>query len=695
MYNSRRSVLLLMAAGMVGMQAGEKGSAAESRFAETQSRSQYVHVIDLYDSKEHRIDPTDPNAPPYSPRFTCGRCHDYVAIAKGHHFNGLLPDAPAGRPGEPWIWVDTDTGTQLPLSYRRWPGTYHPDDLGITPWQFVLHFGRHLPGGGPGEYPLIAAAAAEAEEAADAGESEETAKPESEANEEGSDETGRWRLSGELNVDCMVCHSNRFSYNSELWWEQVQAENFAWAPTVAIGLGVVEGKVAPLPDDFDPAAVDETSREKLPQTKYDPNQITPDQKVFFDIVRRPHNNACYYCHTTREVGEGASPSWNHDQDVHLRAGMTCADCHRNGIEHHTVRGFEGETHPTGEDVTTLSCRGCHMDGEGEEHTLGGRLGAPKPEHRGLPPLHLDKLSCTACHSGPAPAETAQQIQTALAHGLGLPSHDYSAANAPQMVSPVFLQEEGTLYPHRAFWPAFWGKMEGDLVSPLNPETVHDALRRTLRVRRGSTFTETIANVRLSTDDKKSVLGDERVSVPEEEWTDEEKQSMEKLIAQKVAENFQEKVKASLETLKELVEGTEAMPVYVANGLLFRLNGQGEVESVEHEAAKPHVWKLAHDVRPARWSLGAKGCYDCHSDGAPLFESKVAAMGPAPLEEPVTHVMYELAGYDKTKLDTWNQSFQGRTAFKYFGFAAMAVVGLVLLTYLMLGISGLISLGRRR
>ncbi len=125
-------------------------NAEESRFAMTHSRSPYVHWIDLYDANDSRIDPTDPKAAPYSPVYTCGRCHDYASIAHGYHFNAMEKLNDVGRPGEPWIWTDTRTGTQIPLSYRGWPGTYDPRALGISAWDFVLKFGRQLPGGGPG-----------------------------------------------------------------------------------------------------------------------------------------------------------------------------------------------------------------------------------------------------------------------------------------------------------------------------------------------------------------------------------------------------------------------------------------------------------------------------------------------------------------------------------------------------------------
>ena len=117
-----------------------------------------------------------------------------------------------------------------------------------------------------------------------------------------------------------------------------------------------------------------------------------------------------------------------------------------------------------------------------------------------------------------------------------------------------------------------------------------------------------------------------------------------------------------------------MPVYVSAGQAFRLNQAGQVEQFSHEAAAPYAWKLAHDVRPARWSSGVKGCYECHAAGTPLLEGRVTALGPAPEEKPLTQDMYHFTGYDKLKMDAWNASFRGRTAFKYFGFAATGVVG---------------------
>lgn len=666
---------------------GAVARAADSRFATTHSRSQYVHWIDLYDAEGKRINMADENPPPYSPVHTCGRCHDYDAIAHGYHFDAGDPKANAGRSGEPWIWTDTRTGTQIPLSYRPWPGAYNPSKLGITSWDFVLQFGRQLPGGGPGEMILNAPAEAEGKGGA-------TADVVAVADAATADLPGRWRLAGLLNVDCMFCHSHDTAYSPEIWWEQIQKQNFAWAPSAALGMVDIDGAVASLPDDFDPAKA-EPGRAGLPKTSYRPLRVNAEKKVFFDIVRKPSDNACYYCHTTRVAGDGAQPQWTHDQDVHIRAGFRCADCHRNGIDHQTVRGYPDEEHASGLSVVTLSCRGCHMgEASSAGDVLGGRMGAPKPQHRGLPPLHLDLMECTACHSGPRPLPEAARLETSMAHGLGLPTHASSSTIPPSIAGPVLMRDNDVIYPYRAMWPAFWGMHAGNKIVPLNPEQVYSTLRRILRVRRSTTFTETMADVKLTSEDKTAILGEMRAEVPETEWTDQERAEVAKVKTDRASAMFREKLVASLTELKKVLPKEGATPVYVSGGRVYKLGDKDPIETFDHPAAAPYAWKMAHDVRPARWSTGVKGCYECHAAGAPIFEGTVTALGPAPDKEPVLHRMYELEGLDKQKLDTWNLSFKGRPAFKWFGFISAGIVSLIVLAFLLTLINGLFGLVRR-
>jgi len=133
-------IALVVVCGMLNRPA----RAADS-WARSDSDARYLHHINLYDANNRKI--TAESNQPYSPRRTCGRCHDYETIAHGWHFNASLPDTIDGRPGEPWIWTEPKTGTQLPLSYRNWEQTYDPNAVGLTSWQIASHFGTRIPGG--------------------------------------------------------------------------------------------------------------------------------------------------------------------------------------------------------------------------------------------------------------------------------------------------------------------------------------------------------------------------------------------------------------------------------------------------------------------------------------------------------------------------------------------------------------------
>ncbi|MHC4529504.1 MAG: hypothetical protein ACYS29_16640, partial [Planctomycetota bacterium] len=115
------------------------------------SRAGSVHLIGLLDESGAPITADDDQPQPFSTRHTCGMCHTYEQISKGWHFNAFDANVAPGRAGEPWIYVDAATATQIPLSYRSWPGTFRPGQIGVTPWQFTKRFARQMPGGGVGE----------------------------------------------------------------------------------------------------------------------------------------------------------------------------------------------------------------------------------------------------------------------------------------------------------------------------------------------------------------------------------------------------------------------------------------------------------------------------------------------------------------------------------------------------------------
>ena len=401
----------------------------------THSRSLYTHRITLYDEDGIAICPEDILVSPFSTRMTCGKCHAYAQIGSGWHFNASDPNIDPGKPGEPWILTDRATGTQIPLSERSWPGTYRPESLGLTPWKFVQLFGHHTPGGGMGE-------------------------PSSDTSQ--GDPEARWSISGNLEIECMMCHSVDATHDQAEWAEQIKRQNFKWASVATLGLGVVRGSADKVPDDYDPFLPPDPDfpERSGPVIQYNEEKFDADDRAFFNTTTKVPAERCFFCHTNRDVGPGAQEDWAEDLDVHLLSGLTCTDCHRHGLDHAISRGYDEEWKEKGSaSVATLSCRGCHLGVESVTGGLdmpGGRLGAPRPVHKGIPTVHFDRLTCTVCHSGPFPQSRSVRVQTSRAHGLGLAEKDREDDVPPLITEPVFVREEdGRFAPHRMMWPAFW------------------------------------------------------------------------------------------------------------------------------------------------------------------------------------------------------------------------------------------------
>ncbi len=404
------------------------------------SRTTPVHRIPIYDEESQQIIPQDPHALPFSSRFSCGECHDYRTVMKGWHFNASRGEVDAGRPGEPWIWIDEETGTQIPLSYRGWKGTWHPSEIGLTPWKFNQLFGRHLPGGDP-ERPT---------------------------GEEPVDHHSRWDVSGQAEINCMGCHGASPKQDPSEWAKQMERENFRWAATAAASLGDVGGMASRLPETWvvhDGPNPDDTEWAVTPNIHYDLNRFDNRNRAFFDIQHKPPDNNCLYCHSTHKVG---LDRWQRIEDVHAAAGIKCVDCHRNGLDHGMIRGYRTEAAERDSPAhQEFSCWGCHMG------PYAGRLGAPRAEHRGLPPIHLEKMTCTACHSGLKPGpESMQKVRLSRIHRTGIHGKARWFTDLPDILEPVLAPgADGRIAPHRAVWPAYWARVDGDKLTPIPPADV--------------------------------------------------------------------------------------------------------------------------------------------------------------------------------------------------------------------------------
>ena len=585
------------------------------------SRARPVHRIPLRDAEGEVIRPTDRPLLPFSARHTCGAdCHNVATVSRGWHFTTAVAGSSEGRRGEPWILVDVDTATQLPLSYHEWAGAFRPGQIDITPWRFARLFGGRTPGGIGGERepsPVLRV---------------------------------RWAVSGELEPNCLACHDASPAYDHAEYARQVELENLRWAVAGASGLALVTGAAREMPNTFDflLPVVEDALLPRMPSVAYAPERFLPGAKVIFDIVREVPARRCYFCHSSADIEHTGQGRWNADEDIHLAQGMTCVDCHRNGLDHAMTRGYEteGAQHAVPEPsagsqpTAAVSCRGCHLAGEAERVFARGRVGAPYPRHAGLPPIHLQKLSCTTCHSGPVPGATTRRVKTSQAHRLGGLNVNRSPDALPHLYYPVFArQEDGTTTPNRLLWPAFWGRMSNGTIRPLAPERVKNVMSK--------------AGVKL----KRS---------PDGTWP-----------------SFDSVTLAGILALLQGESQAEGTPVYVAGGKLYRLDKAGNITSEDHPLAQPYLWPIAHDVRPASLALGAKGCQDCHSTGAPIFFGQVAVDSPltSARSESWTMVRFQ-KNLDTAYVADFARSFRYRPWLKGTVTGAVASLLVLMLAYVM-------------
>jgi hypothetical protein len=409
-----------------------------------------VHLLQLRDENDAPIIPTETSPLPFSARFTCGPCHDYDTVRKGLHFD-TAGEGWSGRPGEPWFRVDERTGTVLPISYRGWPGSYKPAELGLTAWDMALLFGRHMPGGGPAE-----------------------PAPE----EQYPDPHARWNVSGKAEVNCLACHNRSPRQDHSEWAKQVARENLRWAATAAAGIGEVGGMASRLPntwDVYDGPNPDDKEWAVAPFVRYEPTQFDSKHRFLFDLDHQPADSRCLACHSATPAGAtraGLEP------DVHRSAGIKCADCHRNGLSHDMVRGYPGEGKKRdGLDPESFTCRGCHLgeSADGERKVLPGRAGAPYPRHPGIPLVHFKRLNCTVCHSGPALKDGFTRLRTSRANRLGIYGVARWATDYPAVFAPVYAEDgAGKIAPNRLVWPSFWARLSNEKVVPVRPEEVEAA-----------------------------------------------------------------------------------------------------------------------------------------------------------------------------------------------------------------------------
>ena len=599
------------------------------------SRTPAVHKIPLYtevltaDKREKITAESDP-ALPFSMRGTCSECHilehNYDVIRKGWHFNAADANVPAGRPGQPWIYVDAAAGTQIPLSYRAWPGTFRPDQVGMSPFGFSGHFGRHMPGGGPGEVDVD--------------------------NQKYQAEIPRQMVAGKQEINCLSCHDKDPAHDQAEYAAQIERQNLRWAAAASSGVASVTGSASKMDDSFDFTMPDTVTNAELipqvPKVTYRPNTFDQKDNVFFNVTSDISAERCYFCHSDINVTKHGTQQWQADQDVHMTSGMTCVDCHREGLEHNTIRGYEGEKNDNVLAART-TCQGCHL-GDEKGRPEGGRLGAPAPKHLGIPAVHFERLSCTACHSGPWPAEETYRCKTSQAHALGTHNVNKAADVLPHIIYPVFAKQGEQapadpnrlalpvpkIRPHKLIWPAYWATLSGEKeVQPIPLATVAQVVGAALK------------GVKLPRTGDWAELKEEQIA----------------------------------QVLKTVSESVKQKAVYITGGTLYQLGEGNKLDARKgHPAAAAYLWPIAHNVRPAAQSLGVGKCTVCHSTKSPFFFGNVAVDSPVASVAGAVVPQYEFQKAPHGRTWAFAMSFIFRPWFKVVAIGSCAVIAVVLLLY---------------
>ncbi len=582
------------------------------------SRTPQIHLIPLLaeplpGKEPDQIYPDDDPLLPFSTRQTCGACHSYQTISTGWHFNAVDANVSPGRNGQPWILADASIATQIPLSYRPWPGTFGPEQVGLTPEKFVRLFGRHLPGGGIGEML---------------------------ADSDDPEEVLRADVTGLLEINCLACHNTSPGQDmgsASGYSVQVIRGNYRWAATASCEFAYVTGSTNGLSAYDFRAPYMSAASARPPVVEYNRDVFGHNDWVRFDVSTEIPQQRCYFCHSNVDVRDGKTEKWIADEDVHLAAGLKCVDCHSHGLDHNITRGYLSEPSDSNNPLAaSSSCEGCHL-GADAPSPVAGRFAAPVPSHPGIPPVHFDKLSCTACHSGPWPSAETVRTKTARAHALGIAGAYKYGDVLPHLFYPVFaVGQDGKIGIFKIFWPAYWAQMTGDTITPLDLDTVRAAMARII------------------TGDDLSETGD---------WPNLNEEDIAKVLSKLAS---------------EVDRG--ARPVYVSAGRVYSLEDTGQLVSAENEIAAPYMWPIAHDVRPAAQSLGVRQCEDCHSADSPFFFGLVAVDSPLKPAATAAKVMVEFELLPRFYTKAFALSFVFRPWLKVIALLSSLVICAVLVLY---------------
>jgi hypothetical protein len=549
----------------------------------------------------------------YSPKQTCGAagCHDYGKITEGFHFQQGKGEAVPALMAERYQWVSSPGNyggtwcSPAPL-YRQLAAKTNASGrlIDMTSYEFVTATcGNCHPGGGPLEFDrdgkrYDAMMRDPANGLAPGGDN----------HFDGDYFKARWSETGVIEADCLLCHLPEYNFKKRN--DQLAKLNFRWAATEGAAFGQVTGIVA---------------SNQVPQVAYDLKHFDADGNVLVHTVPEPRNETCLTCHA-KPNWKKRGASFSARTDVHLAAGLRCVDCHTAGSKASDprIRGHEAHQFGKGDDPsgfvrndlddTVRSCQECHLKGWNN---------APRATHAWLPPLHLEKISCQACHI------PTRAVKSALVQA-----------------SDAFTPAPYITPPGKRIWTFYDQEMEfwnhyGELEMFTHKDQPTDVTQPTLAVYKDKIYPVNRVHSAWVGYEQEGKPGLNMLFMKDfftmwKQHRDSGGTNYAQLAVVKddngdgaLEINRPEEIDALLAATKDYLTKTgfpleSRWLVWVSDDQAYYSSKESKaLPKLPHEATPyASVYKFSHDVAPARAALGAGGCTDCHASNSKFFDRAV-------------------------------------------------------------------------
>ncbi|MEE9913407.1 MAG: cytochrome c3 family protein [Deltaproteobacteria bacterium] len=423
----------------------------------------------LRNEQGDRITSTLNSVDPYSPKKTCGACHNYSIITSGYHFQQGFDVMKDGYDaGKPWILSPGMFGAWLPtaaagrLAAKKNTSSRHVD-LSTYDWIGAGKYspkhkvkssscGSCHPGGGPMEYGRNREGGADWSKTLIGGEAASTSSLDGDYSSRFTpDGKSHFRQSGVVEADCLICHQS--AYRLEERNDQLYRRNYRWAATAGAGLGIVQGAVFTYSNpargsDHSDFAKGIWNLSKRPVVAYkwrDRALFSADGRMKGSLISKSvSSKSCLQCHAEGEA-KNTGTAFTHADDVHVQAGMACTDCHplagkakTQRLSHQIAKGKSLTNHVRDDldGAGMRTCLGCHSDGQYRITRRGSTRQAKNPQatHAGLLKgalFHTYLISCNSCHAAAQPLRAMTILDMSTGQEYGYTADDFAGAGWPE------------------------------------------------------------------------------------------------------------------------------------------------------------------------------------------------------------------------------------------------------------------------